>query len=80
MGNKPLRMNAALMKSKLISKSVKLRLCNSLIKPVVTYACETWVLKEYGKDKLHAFGRKILRNIYKLYREKDTTWRFKRND
>jgi hypothetical protein len=80
MGNKALHMNTALLKSKLISKSARLRLYNSVIKPVTTYACETWVLKEYDKEKLLAFERKILRKIYGPYRGKNHTWRIRRND
>jgi predicted DNA-binding protein YlxM (UPF0122 family) len=40
-GNKALHANIALLKSKLISPNTKLGLYNSVIKPVVTYACET---------------------------------------
>jgi hypothetical protein len=32
--------------SKLISRNVKLQIYNTLIRPTVTYASETWVLKE----------------------------------
>jgi hypothetical protein len=80
MGNKALHMNAALLKSKLISKSTKLRLHKSVIKSVVTYARKTWVLKEYSKEKVQVFERKILRKIYGQYREKGNNWRVRRND
>jgi hypothetical protein len=73
-GYKALHMNVALLKSKLIPKSAKLRLYNSVIKPVATYACETWVLKEYDKGKLLSFERNG------AYRENDYTWRIRRND
>jgi hypothetical protein len=46
---------------------------------VVTYACETWVLKENIKTKLRVFERKVLRRIYGPTKEKDGTWRIKSN-
>ena len=36
----------------------------TLVRPVVTYACEMWVLKENIKTKLEVFERKALRRIY----------------
>ena len=36
----------------------------TLVRPVVTYACEKWVLKENIKPKLRVFERKVLRRIY----------------
>jgi hypothetical protein len=48
-----------------------------LVRPVVTYACETWVLKENTKIKLSVFERKVLRKIYGPTKEKDGTWRIK---
>jgi len=36
----------------------------TLVRPVVIYACETWVLKENMKTKLRVFERKVLRRIY----------------
>jgi hypothetical protein len=44
------------------------------------YACETWVLKEYYKEKLLAFGRRILRNIYGPFKDVHITWKIRRND
>jgi hypothetical protein len=35
-----------------------------LVRLVVTYAYETWVLKENIKSKLWVFERKVLRRIY----------------
>jgi hypothetical protein len=32
--------------SKLISKRAKLKLYYTVIRPTVTYSCETWILKE----------------------------------
>ena len=50
-----------------------------LVRPVVTHACETWVLKENTKLKLQAFERKLLRRIYGPTKENDGTWRIKSN-
>ena len=47
---------------------------------MVTYACETWVLKENIKSKLRVFERKVLRRIYGRTKEKDGTWRIKSNE
>ena len=50
------------------------------MRPVVTYACETWVLKENIKTKLKVFERKVLRRIYGPTKQRDGTWRIKTNE
>lgn len=77
-GNKAYFMNASLFKSKLISKSAKLMLYKSIIRPVVTYGCETWVMKENIKQKLSVFERRILRRIFGPTRDGEY-WRIKSN-
>ena len=52
----------------------------SIIRPTVTYGCETWVWKETIKNKLIVFERKVLRRIFGLTKERDGTWRIKTND
>ena len=47
---------------------------------MVTYACETWVIKGNIKTKLRVFERKVLRKIYGLSKEKEGTWRIKSNE
>ena len=47
--------------NKLLSKKSKLKLYWTIIRPIVTYACETWVLKENIIQKLMIFERKILK-------------------
>jgi hypothetical protein len=49
----------------------------SIIRPTVTYRCETWVLKETTKNKLMVFERKVLRKIFGPAKERDGTWRIK---
>jgi len=80
LGNKAFYANQDLFKSKLMSKKYKLRMYQTLMRPVVKYACETWVLKENIKSKLRVFERKVLRRIYGPTKESDGTWRIKSNE
>jgi hypothetical protein len=42
----------------------KLKLFISVIRPVVTHACEIWTLKETITNRLMVFERKVLRKIF----------------
>jgi hypothetical protein len=57
------------MKSKSISRQSKLIIYCTIIKPVVMYASETWVLKEKEISVLSIWKRKILRKIYGAKKE-----------
>jgi hypothetical protein len=46
LGNKAYYANQFLFKSRLVSKKSKLKPYWSIIRPIITYACEVWVLKE----------------------------------
>jgi hypothetical protein len=50
-----------------------------LIHPTVTYASETWVLKENMINKLMIFERRIMRKIFGPSRIDDGYWRIKTN-
>ena len=78
-GNKAYYANQFIFKSRLVSKKLKMKLYRSFIRPIVTYPCETWVLKETIKNKLMAFERKVLRKIFGPTKERDGTWRIKTN-
>ena len=80
LGNKAFYANQDLFKSKLLTKNSKLRMYKTLARLVVTYACETWVLKENIKTKLRVFERKVLRRMCGPTKEKDGTWRIKWNE
>jgi hypothetical protein len=64
----------------LLSKKTKLKIYWTLVRPVITYDCETWVLKEAIKQKLLVFERQTLRRIFGPTKERDGTWRIKTND
>ncbi|PSN35661.1 hypothetical protein C0J52_28190, partial [Blattella germanica] len=81
LGNKTYHANATIFKNRLISKSSKFKLYYySIIRPVVTYSCETWVLKESDKQKLLIFERKILIRIYGAIKISNNEWRTRTND
>ena len=54
-GNRAYRVHNKLFSSKLMSQNFKLQLYKTLIRPTVTYASETWVLKENMTNKLMIF-------------------------
>jgi hypothetical protein len=72
--------NRTLFKSNLVSKKSKLMLYWLVIRPVVVYGCETWVLKESVIQKLSVYERKILRKIFVPTKEDNCNWRNKTNE
>jgi hypothetical protein len=76
-GNRAYHVHKKLFTSKLISQNVKLQPYNTLIRPTVTYASETGVLKENIINKLMIFERKIMRKIFSPTRTDDGYWRIK---
>jgi hypothetical protein len=54
-GNRAYHVHKKLFSSTLISRNVKLQFYNMLIRPTVTYASETWVLKGIMTNKLMIF-------------------------
>ena len=53
---------------------VSVRVPSTVIRPIVTYASETWVLKETIIQKLLVFERKVLRRIFGPTKE-NQIWR-----
>jgi hypothetical protein len=78
-GNRTFYVHKKLLTSKLISRDIKLQHYNTLIRLAVTYACETWVLKENLINKLMIVERKIMRNIFGRTRSDDGNRRIKTN-
>ena len=53
----------------------------TLIRPIVPYACETWVLKENSIQKLMIYERNIIfRKIFGPTKEVNGLWRIKTNE
>jgi hypothetical protein len=69
LGNKAYYANQFLFKSRLVSKKSKLKLYSSIIRPTVTYACETWVLKETTKKQTNGIRKESI---------KENLWSYKR--
>jgi hypothetical protein len=80
LGNKAYYANQSFFKSRLVSKKSKLKLYWTIIRPIVTYSRETWVLKETIKNKLMVFKRKVLRRTFGPTKERDGTWGIKTNN
>ena len=69
-----------LLLNKLLNYNSKIQIYKTIIRPAVTYGCETWVLTASGENQLYIFERKILRKIYGPTQNPDGTWRIKTND
>jgi hypothetical protein len=70
--------NLKFFKSRLVTKSSKLKLYKTVIRPIVTCGSGTWVVKENIIQELLVFERKILRGIFGPTKE-NQTWRIKNN-
>jgi hypothetical protein len=78
-GNRANYASAKLLKSKLLNRSTKMRIYLTLIRPVVTYASETWTLTEKDDMRLRIFERQILRKIFGPIQIGKGIWRIRNN-
>ena len=53
-----------LLSSRLLSKSLKIKIYRTIILPVVLYWCETWSLTLREERKLRVFENMVLRRIF----------------
>ncbi|PSN57946.1 hypothetical protein C0J52_00253 [Blattella germanica] len=67
------------MQSKIINRSLKLKLYHSVIRPKVTYGCETWTLTQNDESILRIFERKMLKKFFGNVTKTDGTWRIRMN-
>ena len=65
-----LMVNRQLFNSSLISRKSNLQIYRTLVRPVVTYGSESWILSMEEERALAVFERKILRKIYRPVKEK----------
>jgi len=63
------------MKSRALNRSLKLKIHTTLIRPAVTYGCETWTLTSRNEQQLRIFERKIFGPV----RDKNGIWRIRKN-
>ena len=56
-----------------------MKLHKTIIRPVVTYGSETWVINLIHEEKLKTFERKILRSIYGSVQDLNNDWRVRKN-
>jgi len=54
----------SLFRNRLLSTATKIRLCKTLIRPVVTYGTETWTMTKKEEQAVLIFEREIFRRIY----------------
>jgi hypothetical protein len=78
--NKIVHYEVTMEKEKLICKKTKMKLYKALIRPVVLYGSECWVLTENIKQKLLVIERKILRRIFGPIQNARGEWRLKTNE
>ena len=70
-----LRVNS-LLKNKILSRKLKLKIYNVIIRPVVLYGCETWTMTLSDQKNLMSFENKILKKISGMIRDSVTgDWR-----
>ena len=53
-----------ILSSRLLSKKLKVKICKTIILPVILYGCETWSLTLREEHRLRVFENKVLRKIF----------------
>jgi hypothetical protein len=54
----------SLLSSRLLSKTIKIKIYKTIILPVVLYGCETWSLTLREEHRLRVFENRVLRRIF----------------
>ena len=52
-----------MLSSRRLSRKTKLRIYNSIIRPVLTYGCKSWTMRKKDRNRLDVFEHKVLRKI-----------------
>ena len=70
----------SLLRSKLLTRTTKIQLYTTIIRPVLTYASETWTLTKELERRLLVFERSVLRRILgPVIDEATGEWRIRHN-
>jgi len=70
-----------LLSSSFLSKNVRIKICVSIILPVVLYGCETWSLTLRKERRLRVFENRVLKRIFGSKRDVVTgEWRKLHNE
>lgn len=51
-------------KCKKVYRKTKIRVCKTVIRATLTYACETWIMPNKIRQRIENWERKILRSIF----------------
>jgi hypothetical protein len=66
----------SLLSSCLLSRNLKVKICKTIIPPVISYGCETWSLTLREEHRLRVFENRVLRKIFGPKRDEVTgKWR-----
>ena len=70
-----------LLSSRLLSKNLKIKICRTVILPLVLYGFETWSLTLWEERKLRVCENRVLRRIFGPRRDEVTgEWRRLHNE
>jgi len=72
-----LSFGAEILYSSLLSKNLKIKICRTIILPIVLYGCETWSLTLREERRLRAYENRVLRRIIGPRRDEVTGERIK---
>jgi hypothetical protein len=69
------------MSSSLLSKNLKIKICRTIILPVVLYGCETWSLILREEREVRVFENRVLRRVFEPKMDEVTgEWRKLHNE
>ena len=68
-------------RSRNVTRSTKLLTYTTIVRPIATYAAETWTLTKAQERRLEIFENTILRRIYgPIFDDEDQAWRQRHNE
>ena len=67
------------MKSRALNRSLKLKIYKTIIRPLIAYGCEAWMLPSRNEQPLRIFERKILRKIFGPVQDENGFCRIRKN-